>query len=144
MLEKRRVLLQFVSDLVNDVITGSDAVAFQFEWQRSRVTMDYMNTWIICKLSLQITRERRIQLKQEQMRIRSHPSRDFARVHAFTRPVLGDDAWPREIHLTGDAFHHRSRAGNNGGDLKRTLQAPLEKKCAHGIEIVVRTPEVVQ
>ena len=106
--------------------------------------MDHMNAWIIRKLSLQITRECRIQLKQEQMRVRSHPSRDFARVHAFTRPVLSDDAWPSEIHLTGDAFHHRSRAGNDRGDLKWTLQEPLEKECAHGIEIVVRTPQVVQ
>src|SRR5437667_3583392 len=78
MLEKRRVLLQFVGDLVNDenavrrerivrfpkerpflldlenakryarkdVITGSDAVAFQFEWQRRRITMDHMNACI--------------------------------------------------------------------------------------------------
>src|SRR5260370_31765638 len=176
MLEKRRVLLQFVSDLVNDenavrreriirfpkerpflldlqnakryarkdVITGSDAVAFQLEWQRRCISMDYMNTWIICKLSLQITRERRVQLKQEQMRVRTHSSRDFARVHAFAWAVLGDHPMLAEIHLTGDAFHHRSRAGNDRDDLKWTLQVPLEKECAHVIEIVVRTPQVVQ
>ena len=104
----------FLLDLENakrnagkDVIAASDTLTFQFEWQRCCVTMDHMNAWIICKLPLQISRERPIQLEQEQMRIRTHPSRDLARMHAFTWPIFGNHSGSAEIHLTGDAFHQR-------------------------------------
>src|SRR6266542_6280831 len=78
------------------------------------------------------------------MRIRSHPSRDLARVHAFTRTVLSDHARLAEIHFAGDAFHERFRAGNNRCDLKRPLQKTLKKQCTHEMRTVVRRPHVVQ
>src|SRR5262245_59076112 len=94
--------------------------------------MDHVYATISCKLSFQRSRERRIELKQKQMRIRSHPSRDLTRVHAFTRSILRDHARLGEIHFASDTFHHRLGTGNNRCDLERTLQETLEKECTHG------------
>ena len=139
MLKQRCMLLQFISDLVNDetaalrervmglpekrpfllnvenaernarknVIALGEAAPLQLTRQSGGVRVNHMHTWIVCELSLQIASEGRIQLEQEQMRIRTHPSRDFARVHAFTWAVFCNHARPVEIHLTGHAFHHR-------------------------------------
>ena len=78
------------------------------------------------------------------MRIRSHPSRDLARVHAFTRAVLGDHARLAEIHFAGDPFHERFRAGNDRRDLKRPLQKTLKKQSTHEMRTVASHPHVVQ
>src|SRR5437899_7373738 len=83
------------------------------------------------KLPLQIPSERRVQLKQEQMRIPRQTSRDLARVHAFTRTIFCNHSPLAEIHLAGDAFHQCFRAGNNRRDLKWTLQKSFEEQGAH-------------
>ena len=69
--------------------------------------MNHMHPWFICKLPLQISRERRVQLKQKQMRVQSHPPGDLTRVHAFTRAVFGNYPWLSEIHFTRDTFDQR-------------------------------------
>ena len=89
--------------------------------------MNDMYARIVCELPRQIARERAIELKKQQMRIRGHASRDVARVYAFTWTVLGDHPSPAEIHLLSNTFHQRFRAGDNRGDLKWTLQESLEK-----------------
>src|SRR5262245_57370697 len=96
-----------------NVIARIKSAALQFVWQRGRVTMDHVYATISCKLSFKCSRQRRIELKQKQMRFRSHSSRDLARVYAFTRAVLSDHARLREIHFAGHTFHHRLGAGNN-------------------------------
>jgi len=57
------------------------------------------------KLPFEMMSAGRVEPKQEQMRIRTHASRDLARVHAFAWTVLGDHSWPTEVHLAGDAFN---------------------------------------
>ncbi len=114
-----------------NVIARSEAAAFQLERQRGRIAMNHMHASIACKLPFQCFCQRRVEFKQEQMRIRRHPSGDLTRVHAFPRAVLRDHARLGEIHLAGDTFHHCLRAGYNRRDLERTLQKTLEKKCAH-------------
>jgi hypothetical protein len=42
-------------------------------------------------------------------------------VHAFTRTVLSDHSWLAEVHLPGDAFNERFRAGDDRVDLKWPL-----------------------
>src|ERR1700751_3640346 len=66
-----------------NVIARSESAAFQFVRQRGRIPMDHVHATISCKLSFQCAREGRIELEQQQMRIRSHPSRDLTRVHPF-------------------------------------------------------------
>src|SRR6058998_2256636 len=105
-LEKCSVLLQFVSDLINDetaarrkriirfsqertflvdlenakgnagkdIVAESNAATFELVRQRSRIAMDHVHTRIARKLPLESARERRIELEQEQVRIRTHPA----------------------------------------------------------------------
>ena len=75
--------------------------------------MDHVHPTISCKLSFQCARECRVELEQEQMRIRGHSSRDLTRVHPFTRTVFRDHPRLGEIHFTGHPFYHRLGAGNN-------------------------------
>src|SRR5436190_2209070 len=114
-----------------NVIARSESAAFQLERQRGRIAMNHMHASIACKLPFQCSCQRRVEFKQEQMRIRSHPSRDLTRVHPFARTVLRDHARLGELHFAGDTFHHRLRTWYNRRDLERTLQKTLEKKCAH-------------
>src|SRR5437763_8715250 len=51
----------------------------------------------------------------------------------FPRAVFGDDARLGEIHFARDPLYKRLRTGDDGGDLKRFLQKPLEKQCAHKV-----------
>jgi len=102
----------FLVDLENaernsgkDIVAASDAATFELVRQRSCITMDHMHARIARELPLKSARERRVELEQEQMRIRIHPARDLARVHAFTRAVLGDHTRLAKIHFAGDAFH---------------------------------------
>src|SRR5215211_30817 len=114
-----------------NVIARSEFAAFQLVRQRSRIAMNHVHASIACKLPFQCFCQRRVEFKQEQMRIRRHPSRDLTRVHAFARTVLRYHPRLREIHFAGDTFHHRLRTGYNRCDLERTLEKTLEKKCAH-------------
>src|SRR4029453_2911532 len=113
-----------------NVIAPSESAAFQLVRQRGRIAMNHMHASIACKLPFQCPCQRRVEFKQEQMRIRCHPSRDLSRVPAFAWAVLRDHARLGEIHFAGDTFHHRLRTGYNRGDLEGTLQKTLEKKCA--------------
>src|SRR5215831_16334925 len=115
-----------------NVIARSESAALQLVRQRCRIAMDHMHATIPCKLPFQCSRQRGIKLEEEQMRIRSHPSRELTRVHAFPRAVFRDHARLSEIHLARDAFHKRLGTRYDRRDLKRTLQETLEKKCAHG------------
>src|SRR6266481_1211496 len=114
-----------------NVIARSESAAFQLVRQRGRIAMNHMHASIACKLPFQCSCELRVEFKQEQMRIRCHPSRDLTRVHAFARAVLRDHARLGEIHFAGDTFHHCLRTGYNRSDLEGTLQKTFEKKCAH-------------
>src|SRR6266850_167460 len=114
-----------------NVIARSEPAAFQLVRQRGRIAMNHMHASIACKLPFQCSCQLRVEFKQEQMRIRCHPSRDLTRVHAFARAVLRDHARLGEIHFAGDTFDHRLRTGYNRGDLEGTLQKTLEEKCAH-------------
>src|SRR5215475_13676009 len=105
--------------------------------------MNHMYATIPCELPFQCSGQRGIKLEEEQMRIRSHPSRDFTRVHAFPRAILGDHAWLSEVHLARDTLHQRLRTWNDRRDLERTLQETLEKKCAHGERTFVAGHPVV-
>ncbi len=69
--------------------------------------MDHMDARIAGKLPFQRARERRVELKQEQMRIRCHPPRDLTRVDALTRAVFRNHARFGEVHFARDAFHQR-------------------------------------
>ena len=69
--------------------------------------MNHMHAWIVCKLSLQIARKRRVDLKQEQMRVWTHPSRDLARMDTLTRAIFRKHTRLAEIDLAGHAFNHR-------------------------------------
>src|SRR5436309_15887969 len=66
-----------------NVITRSEAAAFQLIRQRGCIAMDHVHATIACKLPFQCARECRVELVQEQMRIRSQSSRDLTRAHAF-------------------------------------------------------------
>src|SRR5262245_4203530 len=88
-----------------NVIARSESAAFQFVRQRGRIPMNHMHPTITCKLAFQGFGECRIEFKQEQMRILSHPSRDLARVHAFAGTVFRDHTRLREIHFAGDTLH---------------------------------------
>src|SRR5215471_11887179 len=54
-------------------------------------------------------------------------------MHPFAWTVLGDNAGPAEIDLARDAFNECSGAGYDGRNLKRFLQKPFEKQCAHKV-----------
>src|SRR5262245_48709009 len=126
-----------------NVIARSESPAFQLVRQRGRIAMNHMDAPIRCKLPFQCSGQCRIKLEEEQMRIWSHPSRDFTRVHAFPWAIFRDYARLSEIHLARDAFHHCLRTGNDGRDLEGTLQETLEKKCAHGKRTFVAAVPVV-
>ena len=118
-------------DAGKDVIAMGDAVARQFVGQVRSISIDDVHAPIVRELPAQVVRESAVQFKKKELRIWRHASRDLARVHAFTRTVFGDNAWSSEIHFLGDPLHERSRAGNNGGNLKWPLQESLEKEGAH-------------
>src|SRR5262252_4951601 len=105
--------------------------------------MDHMNATIPCKLPFQCSGQRGIKLEEKQMRIRSHPSRDLTRVHAFAGTILCNHSRLGEIHLACDAFHKRLGTRYDRRDLKGTLQETLEKKCAHGKRTFVAAVPVV-
>ena len=65
-------------------------------------------------------------------------------MHTFARTVLGNDTGAGEINLGGDAVNQRLGAGNNGGDLKRTLQKSPEEQNAHEGPNFYRTLRIVQ
>src|SRR5512132_334021 len=114
-----------------NVIARSESAAFQLERQRGRIAMNHMHASIACKLPFQCSCQRRVEFKQEQMRIRCHPSRNLTRVHAFTRAVLRDHARSTEIHFARDTFYQRLGTGHDRRDLEWTLQETLEKQCTH-------------
>src|SRR6267142_712497 len=70
-----------------NVIARSEPAAFQLVRQRGRIAMNHMHASIACKLPFQCSRQRRVEFKQEQMRIWRYPSGDLTRVHAFPRAV---------------------------------------------------------
>ena len=61
-----------------DIVAESDAAPFELVRQRSGVTMDHMHARVARELPLESARERRVELEQEQMRIRTHPAGDLA------------------------------------------------------------------
>src|SRR6266481_2167187 len=105
-------------DAGENVIARTETVAFQLVRQGGCIAMDHMDARIAGKLPLQRARERRVELKQEQMRIWCHPPRDLTRVHAFARTVFRNHAQLSEIHFARDAFHQRLRTWNNRRDLE--------------------------
>jgi len=106
--------------------------------------MNHMDAGVARKLAFEVAGERPIHLEEKQPRVRTHPSRNLPRMHPLARPVLGDHARLAQIHLAGDAFHQRLRAGDDRGDLKWSLQETLEKQCTHGKRIVASRLRVVQ
>src|SRR6266705_5673590 len=79
----------FLVDLKNternarqNIIAAGESATFQLVWQGGCIAMDHMHTRIVCELPVQCARERRVELEQEQMRIQTHSSRNFARVHS--------------------------------------------------------------
>src|ERR1700730_17234179 len=108
-------------DTGNDIIAGVDTAFAQFQWQVRGVVVDDMYARIIPKLTLQIARESRVEFEEKQLTIRSHPARDFARMHPFARTVLRDHTRPVEIDFIGYAFDQRLGTGHNRRDLKRAL-----------------------
>ena len=77
-LKKRPFLLDLENaerDTGKDVVAFSKTAPLQLIRQRGSISMNHMHSRIICELPLQISRERRVELKQKQMRIRSHPPR---------------------------------------------------------------------
>ena len=83
-----------------NVIARSESAAFQLVRQRGRIAMNHMHASIACKLPFQCARQRRVEFKQEQMRIRCHPSRDLTRVHAFAGPYSAiTRGWVKSILL---------------------------------------------
>ena len=97
------------------------------------VAIDHVDARVVGELPLEVTREGGIQFEEEQLRIGIHPGGQFARVDAFARTELGDCPRLAEIHLARDPLHKRLGAGDDGSDLKRLLQKPLEKQCAHKV-----------
>jgi len=106
--------------------------------------MNHMDACIARKLTFEVARERPIHLEEKQLRVRTHPSRNLPRMHPFPRAVLGDHARLAQIHLAGDTFHQRLRAGDDRGDLKWSLQETLKKQCTHEMRIVASRLGVVQ
>src|SRR5215471_3851302 len=146
-LQKRAFLIDLENtkrDAGKNVIAFGNAAALQFAGQRGRIAMDHVQTWIAGKLPFKVACERRIELEQEQMRIRAHSSRDLARMHAFTWTVLRDHAGLAEIHFAGDAFHQRFRAGDDRRNLKWPLQEALEKQHTHETRTLALRFRVVQ
>ncbi len=131
--------LPFLFDLENaernageNVIAITDAAARQYFRQRGSISVKNMDARVAGKLPAQIAGERGIEFEEQKFRIRAHAAGDLARVHAFTRPVFGDDAGTTEIDLFGDAFDQGLGTGNNGSDLKGPLQESLKEQNAHG------------
>src|SRR5438309_85836 len=118
-------------DAGNDIIARVDTASAQFQWQVHGVVVDDMHARILPKLTLQIARERRVKLEEKQLTIRSHPARDFARMHSFAGTVLRDHTRPVEINFTDHTFDQRLGTGHDRGDLKRAFQKSLEEKSAH-------------
>src|SRR5437588_769820 len=96
-----------------------------------RIVIDNLNACITIELATQIARKRRIELKKKELTIGPHSARDFARMHAFARTVLRDHMRPIEVNFIGHALNQRPRTGDNGGNLKGTLEKSLEEKGAH-------------
>src|SRR6478736_9708773 len=80
-----------------NVIARIESASLQLVWQRGRIAMNHMHAPIACKLPFQCSCQLRVEFKQEQMRIRCHPSRDLTRVHPFARAVLRNHARLGEI-----------------------------------------------
>src|SRR6478736_5773915 len=60
-----------------NVIARSEPAAFQLVRQRGRIAMNHMHASISSKLPFQCSCQLRVEFKQEQMRIRCHPSCDL-------------------------------------------------------------------
>ena len=137
-----RILEQsaFLLDLENaegdageNVIALRDAAARELLGETGGVAIDDVDARIIGELPLEVARKGGIEFEEEQLRIGIHPRGQLARMDAFARTVLGDYARLAEIHLARHPLHKRLGAGDDGGDLKRLLQKPFEKQCAHKV-----------
>jgi len=116
-----------------NVITLPDAAATKLFRQTGRVAINDVNARIIGELALEIARESGIEFEKKKLRIGAHARRQLARVNSFPRSILGDRAGLAEIHFARHSLHERLGAGDDGGDLKRLLQKPLKKQCAHKV-----------
>src|SRR4051812_43330457 len=106
-------------DSGENVITFRNATTLQFIRQSGGVPIDHVDASIVRKLSLQVLRKSRVQFKNKQFGIGTHPSYDLTGVHSFARAVLGNHVRIGEINFTGNPLHQSLGTGNNGSDLKR-------------------------
>src|SRR6266404_520147 len=80
-LEERTLLIDLENAERNarkNIMAFGDAAPLQFVRQTRRVSMDHVHTEIPAELPFEIASESLVQFKQEQMRIRTHPSCDLA------------------------------------------------------------------
>src|SRR6266446_7182878 len=63
-------------DAGSDIVAGADGASAQFQRQVRSVVVDHMHPRIPSKLTLEIARESSVELKEKQLTIRSHPTRD--------------------------------------------------------------------
>src|SRR5438552_3806823 len=118
-------------DARNDIIARVDTASAQFQWKARGVVVDNMDARVVTKLALQIARESRVELEEQQLTIPPHPARDFTGMHPFARTVLGDYAGAVEIDFIGDALDQPLGARHNRCDLKGAFQKSLEEQGAH-------------
>ena len=69
-----------------------------------------------------------------------HAAHDLARVAAFARTELRNDARLGEIELGRDAIDQRARTRDDRGHLKGTLQKSPEEQNAHEVPNFYRRP----
>ena len=67
--------------------------------------MDDVDARVIRELAPEIRGKGRIELEEQQLRTRRHPSGNLSRVDAFARAVFRDDARFAKIHLARDPLH---------------------------------------
>jgi len=120
-------------DAGENVIALRDTAEGQLLGETGCVAIDHVDARVVGELPFEITREGRVEFEEEQLRISIHPGRQFARVDAFAGTELSNGAPLTEIDLARDPLHERFGAGDDGSDLKRFLQKPLEKQCAHKV-----------
>ena len=114
-------------DARDDVIAMLDAADFEFVGDLVRSGIDDMDAGVVAKLAPEVAGQLGVEFEHQEGGVPVHLARDLAGVTALPRAVFHD--YPRlgKIELAGDPADQLLGTRDDGSDLQRTGQEPLEK-----------------
>src|SRR5260221_3543135 len=116
----------------DNIVAVRDAAQRKLGRELGCIAVQDRDAPIAAELLAEMPRELRVELEEQQPRIRVHPPRELTGVAAFARPEFRDHPRGAQVHFRGDLANERLRTRHDRGDLKWMFDKSLQEYGAHG------------